>query len=210
MTPETISEMLEKEILAGAYAPGTALVQDALARRFGVSRIPVRDALARLAQAGLVDLAPNRRARVIRMSPADISEAYDLRLMLECDLLKRAIPRMNPAHHQTIRYARDRSSLEARNENWAEGDALFHTALYSPAGRHRQMSMIDALRRACRIQIAAYDQLPETTGRWLADHDTLTRCSLAGDTAAAVSTLRAHLCAARDALLAQIGNRTTC
>ena len=205
MTPDDISSALAIDILGGAFAPGSVLPQGALADRFGVSRIPVRDALAQLARAGLVELSPNRRARVIEMTRAEVEEAYDLRCLLESDLFARALTQITPTDLDRIDYALDRSNLEARNANWAEGDALFHASLYAPAKRPRQQSMIDGLRRACRVQIAAYDVLPEDTERWLADHAALRDLCQMGDAPAAVERLQAHIIAARDALLRRMG-----
>lgn len=201
MTPSDIFLDLEKDILDGAYAPGSVLPQGDLANRFGVSRIPIRDALAMLAQAGLVQLTPNRRARIVHMTPVEIEEAYDLRILMECDLLVRAIADMGPEDLARIDYALERSNLEARNANWAEGDALFHAALYAPADRPRQQSIIDGLRRACCVHIAAYDVLPEDTDRWLADHATLRSLCHQGRAADAASVLKNHLSGARDTLL---------
>ncbi|WP_422029528.1 GntR family transcriptional regulator [Roseovarius sp.] len=204
MTPDAISDALERDILGGVLAPGSVLPQGALAARFGVSRIPVRDALARLALAGLVELTPNRRARVVEMTLEEVIEAFDLRLMLETDLFARALERMTPQDLDRIDYALARSDLEARNANWAEGDALFHAALYAPAQRPRQQTMIDGLRRACRVQIASYESLPEDTDRWLADHAALRDLCRAGEKAAATERLRTHLTNARDTLLSHL------
>ena len=204
MTPDAISDALERDILGGVLAPGSVLPQGPLAARFGVSRIPVRDALARLALAGLVELTPNRRARVVEMTREEVIEAFDLRLMLETDLFARALERMTPQDLDRIDYALARSDLEARNANWAEGDALFHAALYAPAQRPRQQAMIDGLRRACRVQIACYKALPEDTDRWLDDHAALRDLCRAGEKAAATERLRTHLTNARDTLLSHL------
>ncbi|MEO1139661.1 MAG: GntR family transcriptional regulator [Pseudomonadota bacterium] len=209
MTSEDIATALEKDLLRGAFPPGSTLPQGALATRFGVSRIPVRDALAQLARAGLVDVTPNRRARVVQMSRADVVEAYDLRLLLECDLLARAIPVMTQDDLHHIDYALARSNLEARNANWSEGDALFHSALYAPARRPRHLSIIETLRCVCRLQIAAYDTLPANTDLWLADHAHLRDLCHHGDATKAVACLRSHLEGAREVLLDTLSTKKT-
>lgn len=201
MTPQTIAETLQSEILSGALPPGTPLSQIDLAARFGVSRIPVRDALAQLAAAGVIAARPNRTATVLSMTRAEIEEAYDLRLLLESDLLARAIPRMTKADHDAIGYALERSSLEARQDNWAEGDRMFHEALYAPAGRPRQVALINDLRVACRIQIAAYQALTRSTERWLDDHVQIAGACRTGAVKPATRLLRRHLKSARNLLL---------
>ena len=201
MTPETICDALRRDILSGRFPPGSTLPQGDLADRFGVSRIPVRDALAQLARTGLIALVPNRRACVIEMTREDIAEAYDLRLILECDLLRRAIPRMTRDDLKAIGYALERSDLEARQNNWAEGDRLFHTALYRPAGRPRQLAMTERLRLSCQAQIAVYRTLPDQTGQWLNDHARIVDFCRLRAVEAAKQRLKQHLNAARDALL---------
>ena len=81
--PERIADQLRREIRRGEIPPGGLLVQDELARRFGVSRNPLREALAALSGEGLVELRAGRRAVVRELSPAELVELYDLRIRLE-------------------------------------------------------------------------------------------------------------------------------
>lgn len=205
MHAQTIADRLRDDMLAGLLPPGAKLGQADLAERFAVSRIPVRDALALLATQGLVALAPNKGATVIEMRRADIIEAYDLRILLECDLLHRAMAHMTTASHAEIDYALKRSNLEAHGPHAADGDRLFHDALYTAANRPRQNAMILTLRHACQIQIAAYDSLPAHTDQWLADHKAIVAHILAADTPAATARLQTHLRATKEALLAAMG-----
>ena len=209
MSPLAIAKQLEREILGGKIPPGTALSQSNLAARFGVSRIPIRDALAHLATRGLINAKPNQTATVLHMSQADIDEAYDLRIMLECDLIERAVAQMTAQHLKDIDYALERSGLEAYHDNWAAGDQMFHAALYAAANRPRQTAIIKQLRRACRSQIAAYKQLTINTEQWLADHRTLCNLCHAGDRTGARSCLETHLLNARDKLLNEITKQAT-
>ena len=118
-TPDLIAESLREEILRGALAPGQALRQEELADRFGVSRLPVRDALLRLEAQGLVHVFPNRGAFVISLSADEVTEIYEMRLLLEGDILERAVPRMTPddwrridaAHAEATRTADAPSSV---------------------------------------------------------------------------------------------------
>src|SRR3954470_16750413 len=93
-TPDLIAETLREEILRGVVAPGQALRQEELADRFGVSRLPVRDALLRLEAQGLVHVYPNRGAFVITLSADEVREIYEMRILLEGDLLERAVPKI--------------------------------------------------------------------------------------------------------------------
>ena len=87
---------LRRLIIEGHYAPGTRLVEDRLARDLGVSRTPVRQALARVAVEGLVQLFPNRGAVVRTFTHADLVDAYDLRAVMEGYAAYRAAGRISP------------------------------------------------------------------------------------------------------------------
>src|SRR6476620_3987905 len=92
-TPDLIAETLRDDILRGAIPPGAALRQEEPADRFGVSRLPVRDALLRLEAQGLVHVYPNRGAFVISLSADEVRDIFELRLLLEGDIIERAVPR---------------------------------------------------------------------------------------------------------------------
>jgi DNA-binding GntR family transcriptional regulator len=78
-----VTARLRDRILAGTYAPGSALRQDVLAGEFGISKIPVREALVRLQSEGLVDIFPNRGFQVHPLSAAELEEVFSLRRLIE-------------------------------------------------------------------------------------------------------------------------------
>jgi len=200
MTEETIAAALEQEILGGEIRPGTELIQADLAGRFAVSRIPVRDALRRLAASGLVTITPNRGARVIRLTSDDVREIYDLRSLLECDCLRRAMDRTTADDLERTEHALVKSNLDAMTDAWADGDWFFHETLYAPAGRDHQIELIRNLRNRCRTHVAAYHTLPTETPRWLDGHERLVGFCRKGDIEAAVGVLERHIESAGDIL----------
>ena len=129
MTPSEIAISLRRDILTGHVAPGSDLPQEELARRFGVSRIPVRDALNLLAAEKLVRVRPNRGAQVISFSRKDLAEVYSLRVILETDCLARAIPDIGDVDLERIAQEMRRCEIEAGNEEFPEADWRFHRAL---------------------------------------------------------------------------------
>lgn len=207
MTPQTIADTLKAEMLSGRLPPGSELPQAELANRFGVSRIPVRDALSILAAEKLVTIRPNRGAAVTRLDASGIAEIYHLRLLLEVDCLAAAIPRLTEADRAEIRYQLRRSDLEAGRAGWAVSDWEFHRALYAPAGRPIAVALIGNLRQTCQVHIAGYDWLTEATADWLADHADLVDAALAGETVRAISVLERHLGNVRDALVGAMRQR---
>ena len=97
-TVEQIREALVGAMLRGEYPPGTWLRQDEIALRLGVSKIPVREALQRLAAGGLLRFEPQRGARVPVLTGVEAEEIFELRLAVEPRLLARSIPHLTPVN----------------------------------------------------------------------------------------------------------------
>lgn len=78
-----ITARIREKIITGAYAPGSALLQDSIAAEFGVSKIPVREALVQLRSEGLVDIFAYRGFQVRAVSAGEMAEVFRLRLAIE-------------------------------------------------------------------------------------------------------------------------------
>ena len=117
---------LRTDILSGTLPPGTQLVQESIADRYAVSRVPVREALQLLTSEGLVQHSPNRGYFVTELSVTDLHEVYALRRILETHAIAAAVPALTdadgwslPAYGSTLRLVRlsttPPSSAEAIN-----------------------------------------------------------------------------------------------
>ena len=198
----TLHETLKREILSGHIAPGTLLSQTDLALRFGVSRIPVRDTLQALAAERLVTVVPNKGARVITLDAPALRAIFELRELLEGDLIARATGSAKPADHAEIDYALRKSEIEAGRPGWRQGDWLFHSAMYQLANRPRQMQIIRELRDACAIHSAHYDGLVSETPRWLDHHRRIFSAFRKGDVPRTRQLLVTHIHESGEHLLA--------
>ncbi|MBO1908753.1 GntR family transcriptional regulator [Microvirga sp. 3-52] len=201
MTPEIIAAELRAELMAGTLRPGAELSQVVLAERFGVSRIPVRDALRILAGEGLVKVEANRGAKAIDLTPVEVREIYDLRVLLECDCLRRAAAMLTPAALTEIERVRRKSDLDAGTPGWAASDWGFHRAIYQRAQRPKQLEMIEMLRWTCQLHVSAYSSMPAKNPRWLNDHRTILEHLQKEQAECAVFALQEHLEAAAQHLL---------
>lgn len=103
-----VYEELRRLILAGVYRPGERLVEEAAARRLGVSRTPVRQAMTMLESEGLVTIVPNRGATVCAFSPEDVWNLYDLRAVLESHAACRAATGITEAELDRLRVLADK------------------------------------------------------------------------------------------------------
>ena len=93
---QQVYDHLRQNILSNAYPPSAPLPEEALAARLNVSRVPVREALRRLAAEGLVTLTPRQGAVVSSLSRKQFLDAYRLRGALEALAIRLAVPRLNP------------------------------------------------------------------------------------------------------------------
>jgi len=89
---EMVTDRLRESILSGEFAEGEYLRQQTLARRYGVSEIVVREALRRLQTEGLVEIQRRKGARVSQLSVEEVNELYELRILLEELITRRAVP----------------------------------------------------------------------------------------------------------------------
>lgn len=160
--PQAIVDRLRQEILAGEHAPGAQLRQEAIAATYGVSRIPVREALLQLEAEGLVEIAPHRGAIVTALSPEEVRDVFDLRCLLEPRLLEHSIPRLTEAdlaELDGIQRAFGDAIVHEDRGRWGVLNAQLHLAMYARAGLPRSLSIVTGLlqtsERYTRLQLSA-------------------------------------------------------
>lgn len=159
---------LRNRILSGEFEGGTLLRQEQLAHEYGVSRMPVREALRQLDSEGLVIVQTNRGAIVTELSLAEIDEIFDLRIMLEVDLLDRAIPRMTAvsfARSERILAELDEAYAGRDTAQWGMLNGKFHMSLYEPSGRSISLSLVNRISlqvdRYLRLQITMMNAMSD-------------------------------------------------
>lgn len=203
-TRETIADALREQILSGALASGQPLRQERIARQFGVSAVPVREALRDLGGEGLVDFAPRRGATVCKLSRTEVLEICDMRKALEPLALEKAMPHMRATD---LRRAKDiliRADQQTDTDllaNWGQVNWAFHSALYQPADRPQLLSVIQNLHirfeRYLRLHFSALDY----RSKGQEEHWAILRCCEQGDTAGAINVLKDHISKANAMLL---------
>src|SRR5919206_3238580 len=144
---DVVLSSMREAILTAALPPGTRLRQEKLARMFGTSRIPVREALRALEYEGLVTSLPYRGFTVTELDADDIEEVYDLRILLESDAVRLAVPLMTDEDLQILEglYS-DMTQAEAGDSQLAARER-FYIRLYSMTGRPRLVNLISRLRQ---------------------------------------------------------------
>ena len=191
------ADELRRRILSGEFPEGLQLKQDALAESFGMSRIPIREALVQLESEGFVKIVPHRGALVAELSPAEISELFELRALLEPRLLRRSAPRLTADDYAALDRIVAEYSAEMSTMNpgrWGELNTTLHERLVSRAEQPRTLAIVAALLqntdRYTRLQLSLTSSARK---RAKDEHAALVRLCRAGDVAAACKLLTAHI-----------------
>ena len=153
---------IRADILACVLTPGAKIHEQVLAEQYGVSKSPVRDALMRLAQQGLVEILPRKGYRVVPVSVADAREMYDMRLLLERECVLRAV---ESAHDATLTGLDQFREFDARRglPAWIQYNREFHLAVANACGNRR-------LARATADVVEHFDRLTYLGVAPLRDH----------------------------------------
>ncbi|WP_338800477.1 GntR family transcriptional regulator [Pseudomonas sp. RSB 5.4] len=138
-----IEETLRSAILDGRLPCGTALRQQDLADLFGVSRMPVREALRQLEAQELLSVTTHKGAVVAPLIQGDATETYELRILLESEAMRQSIPLLTSADHALA--AGYIEALETQHDYSEIGrlNRLFHMALYSKAPNKRLLRLVE-------------------------------------------------------------------
>jgi len=160
---DATTDQLRRLIISGELTDGTPLRQEALAEELGVSRIPVREALSRLEGEGLAANFPHKGYVVTALSRDEISELFDLRSLIEPDLIALAIPRMTADDLE-----RAKAALTSYNSDidggavprWGEHNTRFHMTLYAPSQRRKTLEIV----RGLLVNTDRYTRLVLTLG----------------------------------------------
>jgi DNA-binding GntR family transcriptional regulator len=145
----TAYEYLRGEILTGRLPGGSPIRQEAIAAQLGMSRIPVRDAIAHLAASGLVTYESNRRVIVTVLQEKDLSELFEMRAVLEGLAARHAVPHLTAQDFDQLSWLAGRMDQTERAEDqWIPIHHEFHEVLCRRAGMPRLTREIHRLRQA--------------------------------------------------------------
>lgn len=201
-TPRSVYDQLRDAVVSGRYLPNERLVETALAASFGVNRVLVREALARLAQEGLVERQAHRGARVRFIGLEEVLEILEVRGVLEGLAAARAARRATAA---------ERAGLRAVAEQMARHLAAAELPAYSAANRELHQAIVEVsgsrplIRQAevLRSQSSQYRfwtlLVPGRVDASLAEHRGIVDAVVAGDADLAEQRVRAHLTQVREA-----------
>jgi DNA-binding GntR family transcriptional regulator len=192
---EIAYDAIRDGILAGRHAPGQRLIADELAKEFGVSRMPVREALHRLEVAGLVTITPHRGAVVSELSEAECIEIYHVRAVLDGLATRLATPNLSEADHARLAalLADMETGVEAKDpQRVLNVNRKFHAVIWSAARAPRLRDLLenlyDASQRFRNISVLIPGRLDQITH----EHRLIVEALARGDAAAAERYANEH------------------
>ena len=191
---EAAVEALREAIVDGVYTPGQRLRQQELARTYGCSVIPIREALHQLAAEGFVVLDPQRGARVAAFDGRTLEEIFEVRMALEGIAVRRAAERMTPQIADRTRRIMERMERpDLSPGEWVHLDWEFHDSLCACAEQEFLRKTISTLRRQMepylRLDLAKVGTIE--FGR--REHRRIFQACVRQDSAAAGRHIAAHL-----------------
>lgn len=142
---EVVTEALREAILRGILKGGQRLGQEELAAQFGVSRLPIREALRQLEVEGFVLSYPHRGVVVSTLTPEEVQEISEIRLALETLALRLTIPHLSEDVLQQADAILSKIDQETDLLGWSELNWQFHKTLYTPANRPRLLTLLKNL-----------------------------------------------------------------
>lgn len=193
---------LRQAIVRGEFDPGARLRVDELSRRFAVSSSPVREALNRLSEQGLVRTLENRGFRVAPLTAAGVSDLARVRALIECEALRDAIAHggdtweaqaVAAAHALGLAERRLGNDPRTLDDDWSARHRNFHLSLYAACTSPLLLDLADVLfdnAERYRRWAARYRQTPR---RKHDEHQQLLKAVLSRDSARAVELLRQHI-----------------
>lgn len=201
---ESVYLTLEEEILSGKLKKGESLTETSLSTRLGVSRTPLRAALHRLAEEGLIEVTPNRGAVVVGIGEEELVDIYKIRIRLEGLASAEAAKRINEEDLKRLRDSVELSEFYISKqdaEHLKELDSEFHSIIYKASGNRLLCKTLTELHRNIQFyrkrSLAVADRLEKS----IAEHREILSAIERGDAEAADRLTSAHIEAALNNLL---------
>jgi DNA-binding GntR family transcriptional regulator len=200
---EGVVDALREAILVGRYRPGERLVQEELADAFGISRIPLREALRALEGEGLVVISPNRGTIVRPLAPKDVVDLYDLRLALETLAVRRGAERFADLRAATAERAdQAQQALTGGDlQRLFHLDRDFHADLAAASHNPHLVDVLGTQWSQIMRVMHAYLRLATYPSAVWDDHAAIARAIAHGNADAAAARLERHLIGSRDIIL---------
>lgn len=203
-TAGLITRQLREAIMYGRLAPGTQLSEAALAAQFGVSRGPLREAMQRLVQEGLVRAEPNRGLFVKELNDQEIADLYTARIAIETAAGRKIIREQRTGAVTALRSANEAMQAAAEKgdlEELSDADLHFHEVLVSGADSPRLQRMHQTLMVETRMCLTALEGTYRDPEDQVTEHRRIAEAIASSDAEGLVEAVESHMQEALDRLI---------
>ena len=193
---EKVYDELADAILSGKYKKGDALTETALSKALGASRTPVRSALHRLAEEGLVEVVPNRGAVVIGVTTEDLIDIYRIRMRLEGLASAIAAEKMSDEGKKKLLENVELSEFyitKQDSEHFKELDTEFHRIIYRATESRTLERILSDLHRNSKAYRKLSLTVPGRAEKTAEEHKSILHAILSGDAKKAEELTSAHI-----------------
>ncbi len=193
---EQVRNFLLKEMTSGRLKPGGRINEAELARKLGISRNPIREAISGLAQRGYLVSSPRRGHRMRVLTVQDIDDVFSFRICVESFAIEQAVPRMRKRDLVGLRAIQDRMFEAAADNNvtgMREADLALHRTICELSGNRQTLRAHEAIDTEVQILIACVDLELESLAFTAAAHVPIVEALEARDAARAVAAMQHHL-----------------
>ncbi|MBL6958455.1 MAG: GntR family transcriptional regulator [Rhodospirillales bacterium] len=204
-----VYDRIRDEILSCDLEPGVRIHENVLAQRYEVSKSPVRDALLRLQEQGLIEVIPRKGYRVRPVSAADARDLYEMRQLLERAALERTIETATDEELESLDYYRTVDDAEELVD-WVLYNRQFHRAVAALCGNARltkqAQDVIDLFDRLTFMSVATTGAVEVAEDNFLDEHCEIIDAIQARDKRLAVRLMNKHINSSRKRLLSALDN----
>jgi len=191
-----VYENLKKRIITHYLKPGDPLNENVLSRELKTSKTPVREAIQQLEKEGFVENVPGKGSFVSRISFQDIRELFEIRELLECEVIKRAALKSAPDKVESIKKKFEMESNEDKNakDHFKAGDRI-HTFVFESFGNKRLLEYYKRLQEhIIRMRLNFFSELhQERSEQSFREHLDIMDALIAQDPLRAEKAMRDHL-----------------
>jgi len=191
-----VYENLKKRIITHYLKPGDPLNENVLSKELKTSKTPVREAIQQLEKEGFVENVPGKGSFVSRISFQDIRELFEIRELLECEVIKRAALKSAPDKVESIKKKFEMESNEDKNakDHFKAGDRI-HTFVFESFGNKRLLEYYKRLQEhIIRMRLNFFSELhQERSEQSFREHLEIMDALIAQDPLRAEKAMRDHL-----------------
>ncbi|MBQ7389845.1 MAG: GntR family transcriptional regulator [Clostridia bacterium] len=181
---EKVYLLLEESILTGEYRRGDSLTEMSLSKKLGVSRTPIRSALHRLYEEGLIEISPNRGAVVVGVNGDDLADAYKIRMRLEGLASSMAAERMDEESLKKLGETVELAEFylgKGDVDKLKQLDTDFHVIIYKASGNRMLCKILTELHRNIRSYRRMSLGVPGRLERSIEEHKSILEAIRSGD-----------------------------